>query len=398
MKKLACILLLLLLIGTVAFASDNQSAAWVRTLCREAVTDSIDATYFNPAGTAFLEKGLHIQAMNLSVLQEYSHKGLSGTVYTADTPVWLFPTARVGYNGGPWAVFFDFNIPAGGGSLDYQEGIAFFELVPIALGGPIVGSIKGSSSVMAFNLGGSYRFGDMFSVGASGRVLYGMNSYNVTVDPPHPAAGSAEAKASGVGFGGMVSVDYIPFSGFTIAVTVETGSKLEMEYTEVTGDLATTTALASFPEPIVEGGKFDADLPWRVRAGVAYEMPFGLTVSSTFKYDLNEAVDDALRNTYTIAGALAYDIGERIEVSVGGSYGIGELADVDDHGPLDVLNPELDSFTLAGGAGIEVIDGLVIDLSSLYVFYQEDSAAPTSGFTDVDKNVLLFGAGVTYSF
>jgi len=113
MKKLACILLLLLLIGTVAFASDNQSAAWVRTLCREAVTDSIDATYFNPAGTAFLEKGLHIQAMNLSVLQEYSHKGLSGTVYTADTPVWLFPTARVGYNGGPWAVFFDFNIPAG---------------------------------------------------------------------------------------------------------------------------------------------------------------------------------------------------------------------------------------------------------------------------------------------
>ena len=57
MKKLSCILLLLLLlllVGTVTFAADNQSAAWVRTLCREAVTDSIDASYFNPAGTAYL--------------------------------------------------------------------------------------------------------------------------------------------------------------------------------------------------------------------------------------------------------------------------------------------------------------------------------------------------------
>ena len=95
---------------------------------------------------------------------------------------------------------------------------------------------------------------------------------------------------------------------------------------------------------------------------------------------------------------MAYDISERIEVSVGGSYGIGELPDVDDHGPLDVLNPELDSFTLAGGAGIEVIDGLVLDLSSLYVFYQEDSASGAGGFTDIDKNVLLFGVGATYSF
>ena len=68
MKKIVCILLLLLLVGAAAFASDNQSAAWVRMLTREAVTDSIDATHFNPAGTAFLEKGLHVQAMNLSVL------------------------------------------------------------------------------------------------------------------------------------------------------------------------------------------------------------------------------------------------------------------------------------------------------------------------------------------
>jgi long-chain fatty acid transport protein len=393
MKKIACILLLLMLFGTTAFAADNQSAAWVRSMCREAATDSIDAAYFNPAGTAFLEKGFHIQAMNLSVIQEYSHKAFpSGTLYEADTPVWFFPTARMGYNGGSWAVFFDFNIPAGGGSLDYAEGAALFE----GLG--MTGAFKGSSSVMAFNLGGAYRFGDMISIGASGRLLYGNDGIDLTIDPPAPIAGSAEAKATGIGFGGMISVDFIPFAGFTLGVTVETGSKLEMEYTSVTGDAATVIGIAGAPLFIAEGNKYDADLPWRIRAGVAYEMPFGLTVSSTFKYDFHKAVDDTLRNTYTIAGSLAYDISDRIEVSVGGSYGIGEIPTADDHDAQDALNPELDSFTLAGGAGIEVIEGLVIDIGSLYVFYQDASASGLGGFTDMSKKVLLFGIGATYSF
>ena len=54
MKKMFYVILALLVIGTTVFASDNQSAIWVRTLCREAVTDNIDAAYLNPAGTAFL--------------------------------------------------------------------------------------------------------------------------------------------------------------------------------------------------------------------------------------------------------------------------------------------------------------------------------------------------------
>jgi long-subunit fatty acid transport protein len=56
---------------------------------------------------------------------------------------------------------------------------------------------------------------------------------------------------------------------------------------------------------------------------------------------------------------------------------------------------------LAGGAGIEVIDGLVIDLSTLYVFYQKETASgaiPSPAVTDMDKKVWLFGVGATYSF
>ncbi|MBN2553963.1 MAG: hypothetical protein JXB06_14385, partial [Spirochaetales bacterium] len=340
MKKFACILLPLLLIGALAFADDNQSAAWVRTLCREAVTDSIDAAYFNPAGTAFLDKGVHIQAGNLSVLQTYSHTSVAlfptVTDYEADNPIWLFPTARVGYNGGSWAAFLDFSIPAGGGSLEYEEGAVLLDP-----GGG--GSILGKSAVFAFSLGGSYSFGDRISIGASGRVLYGNDGYEISLNA---TGGSAEAKATGIGFGGMFGVDYIPFSGFTLGVTVETEAKLEMEYTEVTGDGLTVGAIAGFG--IAEGNKYDADLPWRIRTGIAYELPFGLTVSSTFKYEFYKALEDTLRDAWTVAGSLAYDVNDRLEISVGGSYDIDQVADVDNYNPL---NPDLSSFTVAGGLG-----------------------------------------------
>jgi len=393
MKKIACVVLLLLLIGTLAFASDNQSAAWVRTLCREAVTDSIDATYFNPAGTAFLEKGLHVQAMNLSVLQTYSHFSIiTSNTYEADTPVWFFPTARIGYNGGSWAAFFDFNIPAGGGSLNYDEGAVYVDGA-----GASGGSFQGSSAVMAFNLGGAYRFGDKLSIGASGRFLYSTETLDGKLDdgPNVSTTGEVAAEASGIGFGGMFSVDFIPFAGFTLAVTVETIAKIEMEYTSVTGDPVTKTFLEFSPLAIAQGNTFNADLPWRIRTGFAYEMPFGLTASATFKFDFYEAMDSTLRNTYSVAGSLAYDITDRIEASLGGSYGFDEIPDVEDYNPL---NPELSSYTLAGGVGVEVIEGLVIDLGSLYVFYQPESASGVSGFTDMDKNVLLFAIGTTYSF
>ena len=387
MKKLVCILLPLLLIGNVAFAADNQSAAYLRSLSREAVTDSVDATYFNPAGTAFLDKGLHLQVMNQSIFSTYSHTSATTNEYEADTPVWLFPTARMVYNSGSWAGFFDFSIPAGGGRLVYEDGAYLLDT------GGLAGSFTGSSSVFAFSLGGSYRIGDMISIGASGRFLYGNDGKELTIDTVGPTQGSAEAKATGIGFGGMFGVDIIPFDGFTFAVTVETVSKLEMEYTEVTGDAGTVLALGGFG--ISEGGTYDADLPWRIRTGISYEMPFGLTVRSSFKYDFYEALDDSLRNSWTVSTALAYDITNRLEISVGGSYDIDEVPDVDNY---DGLNPELSSFTVAGGVGVEVSEGLLVDVGVLNVFYQEDTAAATSGFTDIDKKVLIAGIGVTYSF
>ena len=388
MKKLVCILLPLLLIGNLAFTADNQSAAWVRSLCREAATDSVDATYYNPAGTAFLDKGLHLQVMNMSVLQNYSHYSVStSTTYVANTPVWFFPTARMAYNGGSWAAFFDFSIPEGGGSLDYAEGVYALD-PPTSTGG----SMKGSSAVFGFSLGGSYRIGDMISIGASGRILYGSDGKDISLNA---TGGSAAATATGIGFGGMFGVDIIPFDGFTFAVTVETGSTLEMEYTEVTGDPTTVAAVGTPAFGIAVGNTYDADLPWRVRTGISYETPFDLTVSSTFKYDLYEVMDDTLRNTWTVAGGLAYDISDRFEISIGGSYDIDEVPDVENYDPI---NPQLSSFTVAGGVGVEVIEGLVIDVGCLKVFYQDESASGAGGFTDMDKDVVLVALGATYSF
>ncbi len=47
------------------------------------------------------------------------------------------------YNGGPWAAFFDFSIPEGGGSLDYADGAVLLD--------PAGGSVLGRSAVFGFS-------------------------------------------------------------------------------------------------------------------------------------------------------------------------------------------------------------------------------------------------------
>ncbi len=119
MKKIIVMVIVLAIIGGAAFAGDNQSAKYIRMLSREAATDSIDIAYFNPAGTAFLQEGFHVQLNGQTVWLNYSHD-FGGTTYEMKNWVPFVPAAYLGYNGGKWAVFFHYNIPEGGGSLDYD--------------------------------------------------------------------------------------------------------------------------------------------------------------------------------------------------------------------------------------------------------------------------------------
>jgi len=213
-----------LLIAGGLVTNTNQSAAWVRTLSRNA-TLGVDAVYFNPAGLAHLGNGLHLSVSNQSIFQTrtitsdyFANFGGTAKTYEAELAAPFFPSIYAAYQMDKWTFSAGFNIIGGGGTADFPTGLPSFEipvasLVPLLQGSlaPIdagfVGagqpdpffrnvtgynlnaSFKGSSNYFGYQVGATYAINDMISVALGGRLVMASNSYEgalsgVTVDAP----------------------------------------------------------------------------------------------------------------------------------------------------------------------------------------------------------------------
>ena len=207
----------------------NGSAAWVRTLSRNA-TLGVDAVYFNPAGLAHMSNGLHLSLSNQSIFQtrtitsNYNYLAGTPVTYEAELVAPFFPSIYAAYKMDKWTFSAGFNIIGGGGSADYPTGLPSFEipvasLVPLLQGSlaPIdagfVGagqpdpffrnvtgynmnaSFKGSSNYFGYQVGATYAINDMISVALGGRLVTASNSYEgelsgVTIDAPATYGGT----------------------------------------------------------------------------------------------------------------------------------------------------------------------------------------------------------------
>ena len=118
----------------------NQSASWVRMLCRDAVI-GIDGVYYNPAGLTQLGEGIFISVSNQSLVQnryitsDYGYLNNSPVQYDGLVQAPLFPSVYAAYNTGKLSFSFGFNIIGGGGGATFEEGLpsleyAVSELVP----------------------------------------------------------------------------------------------------------------------------------------------------------------------------------------------------------------------------------------------------------------------------
>jgi long-chain fatty acid transport protein len=235
MKRLNLFLVVLLVISSTVSAgglvtNTNGSAAWARTLTREATT-GIDAVYFNPAGLVQLKNGLHLSISNQSIFQtrtitsEYPllSSAPDPTNYEAKLSAPLFPSVYAAFKKEKWAFSAGFNIIGGGGSANFKDGVPSFEtqiasigasLAPIdaaiseATGGALdpgfrnvtgynIGSMSmnGSSMYFGFQAGATYAINDIISVALGARVVTVNNSYegtstNITIDAPAAYGGT----------------------------------------------------------------------------------------------------------------------------------------------------------------------------------------------------------------
>lgn len=216
MKKIAT---LLLAIATVATASagglmtnSNQSAAFLRSIARGTTLDT-DAVYNNPAGTVFMTDGWHFGINNQMAYQTRStdssyalfrYGANNGNMAALDDKGYLtylpktfegevfspvIPSFHLTWKKDRVAVMVGMGVNGGGGSLEYNDGLASFERMFAALpagmqqlGIPATQYdldmyLKGSSMTLAFNVGAAYRLTDWLSVAAMVRLGVTSNSY-----------------------------------------------------------------------------------------------------------------------------------------------------------------------------------------------------------------------------
>ncbi len=356
MKKLNLIILLMAVTASSVLAgglvtNTNQSAAWARTLTREASL-GVDAVYFNPAGLAQLSNGLHLSISNQSIFQTRTiTNGFAGfnnppNTYEADLTAPLFPSVYGAYKMDKLTFSAGFNIIGGGGSADFKAGLPSIEMGLLALapttnfilsgvdaaagttfantsGYDMDAAFEGSSMYMGFQAGVTYAINDMISVALGGRYVSAKNTYEGSLDaminasPEYggeltypgdyvrwaagqvgmaddPALNGAAAVLDGVSKGVMVDVTQTG-SGFTpiIGVNLHLTDMINIaaKYEHRTKIELTNNSVKDLPGDYAmfpDGEKSRADLPGMFSLGAQLKPIDKLTASVGFNYYLDK--------------------------------------------------------------------------------------------------------------
>ena len=153
----------------------NYSGEYVRTLNRNAATDSIDAIAYNPAGVMMMEDGTYVNFSIHYATKDYTNT-VNGVELKQDKGSFV-PALFWLYKKDNWAGFFAFTIPAGGGEVEYKNGDATTRIGATGLrnllnqtaGAAIYGNIadeelNAKSFYYGFTLGGAYKVNDIISL------------------------------------------------------------------------------------------------------------------------------------------------------------------------------------------------------------------------------------------
>ncbi len=390
----------------------NMSTGYLRNPSRNAEFQRPEAAFYNIAGTAFMNDGLWIEAGNQFVFKEYKHELNDKTTFNAlnidttsgsdTTTVWLYPDFDAVYHKGDFAVFMNFGIYAGGGTLNYDDGssaIAGMLLArnPTYLAGVAKDhSLKVDSITYGGEIGGAYKFLDgMVSVGAAFRMVYGTQSMELTTsDATFKSAmlnggDTIGYDAKATGFGGVFGVHARPIDKLDLSVQYSTINKIKYKMDNVEGQLAAGLGLE-------DGKKFNTDLPACLGFGASYSVidPLLLSFSCNYYFNKQATMDSALGetdydNSIEFALGADYKISDMVSASLGFSYSKQGTNDKSN----SIFAPVLDSFTIGGGVEVTPIENLTLTAAGMWVnYFDEDDY---SGHT-LSKDLVMASIGVTY--
>ncbi|MBQ5637505.1 MAG: hypothetical protein IIV06_00435 [Alistipes sp.] len=475
MKKIATTLLLMVTVVSASagglMTNSNQSAAFLRSIARGTTLDT-DAVYNNPAGTVFMTDGWHFGINDQMAMQTRKttstfapfamgaqNGGQMTKEYEGEVFSPLIPSFHLTWKKNRWAVMVGMGVNGGGGSLEYNNGLASFErqfsVLPAGVSnlGQAFGLsanqynmdmyLKGSSQTLAFQAGVSFRITDWLSAAAMVRYSTTSNAYegymkNIQINPTCAALGLNGAMMSAPQFfqavGGKLgaanpqlaaaAAQYAALTSDHILDVEQTGNSIspvlalyfqkgkwsasaKYEFKMAT-ELEIKSAEVSAADPVINGifpngAKVKAETPALLSLAASRQCgPVKVTAEWHMYFDKdaeNTFSKTVLGNTQEYLVGAEWQISKKWLVSCGVQR---TQYDLDENAYSD-MNFSTPSWSTGIGAAYQVCDMLRINLGVMPTFYEDvtSTGVDSNGlnFTDVySRTSLSWGLGLDFKF
>ena len=405
--------LVAVLAGAAAFADGvenktNMNPGYLRNPSRNAEAKRPEAVFYNIAGTGFLEDGLYFDTGNQFVFKKYTNSFPKGAIplypngkdFSDKTAVWLYPNADIVYKHGPFAVFGNFGIYAGGGKLSYKDGTTA-TAAALATHFPSSArnhSVELSSMTYGEQVGFTYCLKNFISFSGALRLLQATQSMELKSDDATFVGVNQGNKisydASAFGVGGVFGINVRPFPALTLSTQFQLHSDMKYEVKNAKGMLSSNLG-------VVDGETFHTDLPAALNMGAGYQVLKPLYVSASVNYyfnsfaQLNSVLGKSdYSDSWELAAGADYDINDKVTASLGLSYGNRGIKKTVNN----TFNPVLDCFVIGTGVEYRPIDNLTLTLGLMYIQYFKQDYYIGGGAveTKLNKQVFMTSIGAAY--
>jgi long-chain fatty acid transport protein len=467
MKKfivLACVIGLVVSTASPLFAggADNKtnwSVEYIRSLNRNAATDSADIVMYNPAGVMKMDDGLYGNVSAHYIAKRYNNE-INGSNFDQDEPS-IVPGVFAVYKRDRWAGFFGLSNVVGGGKVEFDNGNLTTHQIawdigsglnqalsappPIGFGTSLFNytqvtsqNFEGEQIGLGYTLGGAFKINDMFSVALAARYvdtkleMKGTATLNALV--PTAAAGPAYAglndpvvaaadfEEDADGWGGLIGLNISPNDQWNIGIRYETKVDLDFDLTVNQDEISGNIINANYGGPLynqilppfgrTEGQERTRNLPAILGVGVSYQVTPKLRLETDLTYYFNEDADfDDIRDTARDESAVdnGYDLGIAVEYAISdtvtGSFGYLYTDTGVDAENMTPWLPELNAHSFGTGIAWAVSPSLDLNFGLGKVFYQSDSFTTSDPLNNnapvevkYEKDITFLAFGLQYKF
>lgn len=443
-------------LGTSAFGASidhiqNYTAEYNANMAQQAAISPTTSAYYNPAGIMRLENGTYftggVQVAFGKETMKYHTKAGDGGDYSADllAPIPNFALIK---KQDDRAFFWTFGGIAGGGDLEYKDGVAGIKVLEDALNNTMLapgisisnakdkGSwAEGENMYAQTTIGTAWNINNKLSMSVAGRVVYGWRNLDAHLDATadlntplgtnnQPIIADINSERTAWGFGGQIGLNYAANDTWNFAMRYDTKVKLEFEADADSkpfaplGPNGPTLGFEMFFPQYADGVKHRRDLPAMLAVGASQKVTDRWTMYYGANYYFNESAKIDKDVVYTnitkpekTETGMEYDNGW--EISVGTEYWLnnkwailGGVNYADTGAPKDSYSDvefALNSFLVGMGVKYRPDEDTEWVVSTSHYFYESTDGNfaekyPGANSQRYDKNISSIGFSYTKKF